>query len=103
MRAGIKRRFGRLWPIALVVLGTAFDSYRCVADAEMLRDVELNPMCVALLDAVGMPGLLAAKTVGLGIVVGTLFEVERLRIPGWRIIWMAVGLFQAGVFAAYFR
>jgi hypothetical protein len=74
-----------------------------VADAEVLRDVELNPMCVALLDAVGMPGLVAAKAIGLGIVVGTLFEVERLRIPGWRIIWMAVGLFQAGVFAAYFR
>mgnify|MGYP003150026950 CR=1 FL=1 len=103
MRAGIKRRFGRLWPIALVVLGTAFDSYRCVADAEVLKDIELNPMCVAVLDAVGVPGLVAAKAAGLGVVISVLFEIERLRIPGWKIIWLAVGLFQAGVFAAYFR
>jgi len=86
-----------------VICGAAFDSYRCVSDAGILRDVELNPMCVSVIDAVGVSGLVAAKAAGLGVVVATLFEIERLSITGWKLVWYAVGLFQAGVVASYFR
>ena len=93
----------RLWPIALVILGTSVDSYFCVQDAGVLRDVELNPLCVAIIDLAGVEGLVAAKSVGLGVVLTTLFEVERRKTKGWRTIWVAIGLVQAGVCLAYFR
>ena len=96
-------RIKRLWPIALVILGTSVDSYFCVQDAEFLRDVELNPLCVAVIDSVGVEGLIAAKSVGRGVVGTTLFEIERRNTRGYRLIWVTIGLVQAGVCLAYFR
>ena len=96
-------RIKRLWPIALVILGTSVDSYFCVQDAEFLRDVELNPLCVAIIDLAGVEGLIAAKCGGLGAVLTALFEIERRNTKGWRVVWVTVGLIQAGVCLAYFR
>jgi hypothetical protein len=96
-------RIKRLWPIALVILGTSVDSYFCVQDAEFLRDVELNPLCVAVIDLAGVEGLIAAKCGGLGAVLTALFEIERRNTKGWRVVWVTVGLIQAGVCLAYFR
>ena len=96
-------RIKRLWPIALVILGTSVDSYFCVQDAEFLRDVELNPLCVAVIDLAGVEGLIAAKCGGLGLVLTALFEIERRNTRGHRLIWVAIGLVQAGVCLAYFR
>ena len=96
-------RIKRLWPVALVILGTSVDSYFCVQDAEFLRDVELNPLCVAIIDRVGVEGLIAAKSAGLGFVLTALFEIERRNTRGYRLIWVTIGLVQAGVFLAYLR
>jgi hypothetical protein len=96
-------RIKRLWPIALVIIGTSADSYFCVQDAEFLRDVELNPLCVAIIDLAGVEGLVATKAAGLGVALTAMFEIERRNIKGWRVVWLAVGLIQAGVCLAYFR
>ena len=96
-------RIKRLWPVALVKLGTSVDSYFCVQDADVLRDVELNPLCLAIMDCAGVEGLVAAKSAGLGVALTTMFEVERRHITGWRAVWVVIGILQEGVSLANFR
>ena len=70
-----------------VLAVSSYDTYRCVTDAEVLYDVEVNPMARWLikLDGGRIALLLAWKMSGTGIVAaveGWLISAEK-----WRMVW----------------
>ncbi len=87
--------------IVFIVAISAYDSLRCVVDAEHLASIELNPMARSLIDGEDVSRLICGKAFGVGLVVGVLCE---LRASGYRhssLVTVAVAVAQAAVAAAY--
>lgn len=65
-----------LFACLLLIVGvSAYDSFRCATDSEVLAEIELNPVARCVLDAGGVPLLIGAKSFGVGVVVGILGEL----------------------------
>ncbi len=86
--------------ILLAILAiSAYDAYRCVTDASILQQIEVNPIAYWLikLDGGRVAILIAAKTMGTGIVgcvMGWLVAAKR-----WSVFWpSAVVLFLVQLF-----
>ena len=62
--------------ILFIASVSAYDTFRCVVDAEELYAIELNPMARMLIRGNDVSLLVCGKAFGAGIVVGVLCELR---------------------------
>ena len=69
----------RIWfalCVAWILWVAAYDSLRCVADAQELLAVELNPLARLLIRGTDVSLLVCCKSFGVGVVTGVLCELR---------------------------
>ena len=87
--------------VVFIVSVSAYDSFRCVTDAESLGDLEMNPLASLLIQGEDVSRLVCGKAFGVGVTTGVLCE---LRNNGYRhssVVTVAVAVAQAAVAVTY--
>ena len=86
-----------------IAITSGYDAYRCVQDRQVLIDLELNPMAIALITAAGgdVKLLVACKVIGTAIALGVFCSMYYRKYRYTGVIMLVVVLAQAFVLMTY--
>ena len=91
--------FSALW--LFIALVSAYDTARCVQDAHILIDVELNPLARFILRRGGASLFVGCKFLGTSLVLGVLCWMWERKWKHIHIVASVIALAQLGVLVTY--